>query len=193
MDPPTAPDQPPDSPSAPPKAETGSGALEEDRNSGGDRAPEDDDYEAVHVSSDTGDKRQEHNSDDAVPNGGPSKPGLGRTFEQFLQQKQKGAIQIDEAKADLLPAKLRSPIKNVIAKINRWSLRNPTGPALIALRDLADRLNDFFDLQARRDDYDYEPRCRDLLRMIYQDTIETQKMTRRLKDAAIPRALAEYD
>jgi hypothetical protein len=67
------------------------------------------------------------------------------------------------------------------------------GPALTALQDLTTRVNEFLELQTHRDESDYELQCRELLGAIYQDTIKTQKMTRRLKDAAIPRALAEYE
>jgi hypothetical protein len=42
-------------------------------------------------------------------------------------------------------------------------------------------------------DYDYELQCRDLLKHIYQNTLETQQISRELKDAATPRVSDEYE
>jgi hypothetical protein len=122
-----------------------------------------------------------------------SDQSLGDRFEKFMKAKHHVHIEIDIGRIDLLPPQLRQPITNLVTKITRWAARNPSGPALTALQDLADRLNDFLELQLHREDHDYELRCRDLLKHIYQNTLETQRVNRELKDAAIPRSLDEYE
>lgn len=132
---------------------------------------------------------QEFVSENLVTSGN----SLGDKFKDFLREKQRVVLDLDEKRVSLLPAPLRQPIQNIIAKIKRWASRNPTGASLGALQVLADRLDEFLELQQHREDHDYEAQCRDLLTIIYQNTIEAQRMSRKLKDAAIPRALDEYE
>jgi hypothetical protein len=148
-------------------------------------------YVPVQVSSDTAEDHPDHDSDGGV-HVDESERNIGDKFESFIKNKRQVRIELAIDRVDLLPPQLRQPITNIITKIRRWALRNPSGPALSGLQDLADRLNEFLELQTRRNDHDYEVRCRDLLRAIYQDTLETQRVTRELKDAAIPRGLDEY-
>jgi hypothetical protein len=154
------------------------------------RSEEEEYYVPVQVSSDT-EEHPDHESDGGV-HVDASDRNIGDQFERFIRDRHQVRIEIAADRVDQLPPQLRQPITNIITKIRRWALRNPSGPALSGLQDLADRLNEFLELQTRRNDHDYEARCRDLLRAIYQNTLETQRVTRELKDAAIPRGLDEY-
>jgi hypothetical protein len=155
----------------------------------GDSDANQDSYVPIQVSSDTA---EEPHSDVAV-RVDQSDHSLGERFERFVKEKHDVRIEIEMSRIDLAPPMLRQPLTNIVTKIKRWAARNPSGPALTSLQDLADRLNDLLELQLHREDHDYELRCRDLLRVIYQNTLETQRVTRQLKDASIPRALDEYD
>lgn len=137
---------------------------------------------------DTNEEEEDINSSDFVdPN------GLSSKFQKFLAEKQQCVLQLDESRVQYVPPTLRAPINTIITKLKRWTLRNPTGASLSALQILAERLDEFLDLQTQRDNSDYEARCRDLLSMIYQNTIEAQRLARKLKDAATPRSLDEYE
>jgi hypothetical protein len=156
-----------------------------------DAEGESDCYVPVQVSSDTTEEHQDDHSEGGV-HVDQSDQSICDKFERFMKNKHQVRIEIDIERIDLLPPQLRQPITNIVTKISRWDARGPSGPALVALPDLADRLNGFLELQLRREDRDYELRCRDLLKLISQNTLKTQKVTRELKDAAIPRALDEY-
>lgn len=119
---------------------------------------------------------------------------LRAKFQQFMEQKkQKCVLYLDEGRVNLLPAPLRQPIQNIINTVKRLTARNPTGAPLSALQILAERLDEFLELQEHRSDRDYELRCRDLLSIIYRNTIEAQRLSRQLRDAAAPRSLDEYE
>lgn len=118
---------------------------------------------------------------------------IDEKFKKFIKAKQKVVLSLDESRVGLLPPQLRQPIQNIITKIKRWAARNPSGSALSALQILAERLDEFLELQHHRETRDYEAQCRDLLSMIYQNTIEAQRMARKLKQAAAPRSLDEYE
>lgn len=118
---------------------------------------------------------------------------INEKFKKFIKSKQKVVLSLDESRVALLPPQLRQPIQNIITKIKRWAARNPSGSSLSALQILAERLDEFLELQHQRETRDYEAQCRDLLSMIYQNTIEAQRMARKLKEAATPRSLDEYE
>ncbi|OHT16962.1 hypothetical protein TRFO_41429 [Tritrichomonas foetus] len=119
---------------------------------------------------------------------------LRQKFQQFIEEKkQKCVLMLDEGRVGLLPSQLRQPIQNIINQVKRWVNRNPTGASLSALQILAERLDEFLELQEHREDRNYEARCRDLLSMIYRNTIEAQRLARQLRDAATPRSLDEYE
>ncbi|KAH0792760.1 hypothetical protein GPJ56_003383 [Histomonas meleagridis] len=114
------------------------------------------------------------------------------TTSSITQQKEI-LIAIDDPRINLLPAKLREPIRNIIKKINRWAKRNQTGVSFSALEILYEKVDEFLELQKIREDSDYELQCRNLLSLIYQNTIETQRIVRKLRDEATPRSLDEYE
>lgn len=119
---------------------------------------------------------------------------LREKFQQFMEEKkQKCVLYLDEGRVNLLPAPLRPPIQNIINTVKRLTARNPTGAPLSALQILAERLDEFLELQKHRTDRDYDLRCRDLLSIIYRNTIEAQRLSRQLRDAAAPRSLDEYE
>lgn len=119
---------------------------------------------------------------------------LREKFQQFMEEKKhKCVLYLDESRVNLLPAPLRPPIQKIINTIKRLTARNPTGAPLSALQILAERLDEFLELQNHRADRDYDLRCRDLLSIIYRNTIEAQRLSRQLRDAAAPRSLDEYE
>lgn len=119
---------------------------------------------------------------------------LREKFQQFMEEKKhKCVLYLDESRVNLLPAQLRPPIQKIINTIKRLTARNPTGAPLSALQILAERLDEFLELQNHRADRDYDLRCRDLLSIIYRNTIEAQRLSRQLRDAAAPRSLDEYE
>jgi hypothetical protein len=113
-------------------------------------------------------------------------------FQDFMHQRRELHITVDSQNVDLLPAPLRPMINQIITKIKRWAGRGPTGLALEALQLLVHELNEYLLLQNRREDPDYEQRCLWLLRRVHACTLDTEKIARKLKDAAAPRALDEY-
>ena len=115
-------------------------------------------------------------------------------FNEFMEEKKpKCVLHLDESRVNLLPAQLRTPIQIIITKIKRWAARNPTGAPLSALQILAERLDEFLELQERRNERDYENRCKDLLSIIYRNTIEAQRLSQQLREQATPKGLDEYE
>ena len=121
-----------------------------------------------------------------------SESSIADKFNQFMREREQGITTIDESRVELAPPTLRPTLLTLIKNIKRWSARNPTGASLNALQILVERLDEYLELQTRRDDPNYEEQCRGLLGMIYKNTSQAQRLARDLKDAAAPRPIDEY-
>ena len=117
---------------------------------------------------------------------------IAEKFSQFIQNREEVSISIDESKVEFAPPALRTTLNTLIKNVKRWAARNPTGASLEALQILAERLDEFLELQTRRDDPEYDEKARELLNMIYKNTSQAQRLARNLKDAAVPRPVDEY-
>ena len=114
-------------------------------------------------------------------------------FNGFVAQRQKVVFSIDESRVDLAPPQLRASLNTLIKRIKRWANRNPSNGSLEALQVLAERLDEYLELQVNRDDPHYDSHCRDLLAIVYQNTIEAQRLVSTLQESARPRPLDEID
>lgn len=136
---------------------------------------------------------QYSNSDKKVRNPKMSKEEIGNKFNGFVAQRRKVVFSIDESRVNLAPPQLRAPLNTLIRKVKRWANRNPSNGSLEALQVLAERLDEYLELQVSRDDPQYDSHCRDLLAIIYQNTIEAQRLVSTLRESARPRPLDEID
>lgn len=114
-------------------------------------------------------------------------------FQKYLNQAKKtSTINIDVSRVELAPPNIRKGLYQIIKNVERLSKRNPTNASLSALQVLVERLDEFLEMQTRREDPNYDQMCIYLLNVIYRNTVEAQRLSRSLRDAAKPRPLDEY-
>jgi len=145
-------------------------------------------YNPIRMSSDDEDvissdsnPNEEHNSkqNENIP---VNSQEIVKKFQEFASRKMGFAI--DEGLLVYAPPTIRPPIEKIIKNIKKWSKRNPTDETMVALNILVKRVNEFLELQQKRDEPEYDSQCRNLLTLIYNNTVEAQRLARSLKDSA---------
>ena len=146
-----------------------------------------DEFVPIELSSDSDDIRKNQISKENL---NLNNINIVEKFKKFT--KKKVNFMIDESLLELAPPQSKPILQTLIKNVKKWMKRNPTDEALFALEILIKRIQEFLELQTRRDDPEYEELCRDLLSLIYKNTVEAQRLSRKLKEEAQPRSIDEF-